>query len=325
MGVEQRLDSFWARDGLTGNWNTSNVTVNAGYLIMKLDVSAGLIANAAELATSTRYGYGTYEARLRAASTSADPAVRGVGTSGNITGFFSFVNDSETEIDHEIEGQNRTIDWMGAWQTTNRHDYGTGGTGADLSQDFHTYRWDWTPTRIDFYIDGVLKRTTTSVVPTAAAHLMFNLWPTNSTGWGGLATAGTQYMLVDYVSFSPLGSTPATDPIKIPTDDTPAGALSLTKATSGSGTLSSSDTQDWYTFTSTDLGGRATVSLTTGWNSDLEIYTPDGTTLLGSSRRSKSNADSVTLTLQANTRYYARVVWASRTPSYTLSATGAVR
>ena len=194
---------FWAKDGLSGIWNPGNVTVNAGYLVMKLDVSTGLAASAAELATHAKYGYGRYEARVRAASSSSVPTTRGTGASGNITGFFNFVNDSQTEIDHEIEGQNRTTDWMGTWQTTQRHDYGTGGTGTDLSQDFHTYRWDWAPTKVDFYIDGVLKRSITSVVPTTAAHLMFNLWPTNTTLWGGKSTPGTQYMLVDYVSFTP--------------------------------------------------------------------------------------------------------------------------
>ncbi|GGK43172.1 hypothetical protein GCM10008955_41200 [Deinococcus malanensis] len=194
---------FWAKDGLSGSWNPGNVTVVGGYLIMKLKVDAGRRASAAELGTVARYGYGIYEARLRAASSSARPTVRGTGASGNITGFFSFVNDSQTEIDHEIEGHNRTTDWMGTWQTTGRHDYGAGGTGTDLSQDFHIYRWNWTPTKVDFYIDGVLKRRITSVVPTREAHLMFNLWPTNTTLWGGKSTPGTQYMLVDYVSFTP--------------------------------------------------------------------------------------------------------------------------
>ncbi len=315
---------FWSRDGLSGTWEPGNVTVKDGFLVMKLDVSSSLVARAAELATNAKHGYGTYEVRLRASSSSADPSVVGTGTSGNISAFFSYVNDSETEIDHEIEGQNPNTDWMGAWQTTSRHDYGTGGTGENLTQGFHTYRWNWTPTKIDFYIDGVLKRTTTSVVPTAEAHLMLNLWPTNSTGWGGKSTPGTQYMLVDYVSFTPTTST-VTEPVTTLNDDTATGALSLTKAAAVSGTLSSTDTQDWYTFTSTDLGGQSTVSLQTGWNSDLEIYALDGTTLLGASRKSRNNTDSVTVSLQANTKYYARVVHAGRTPSYTLSASGAVR
>lgn len=228
---------FWVRDGLSGTWEPSNVTVKDGFLVMKLDVDSNLVARAAELATNAKHGYGTYEARLRGASTSADPTVSGRGSSGNISAFFNYVNDSETEIDHEIEGQNPTTDWMGAWQTTSRHDHGTGGTGENLTQGFHTYRWDWTPTRIDFFIDGVLK-CTTAVVPTAEAHLMFNLWPTNSTGWGGKSTAGTQYMLVDYVSFTP-ASTTETTPATTLSDDTAAGALSLTQSAASKGTLSS--------------------------------------------------------------------------------------
>lgn len=64
----------------------------------------------------------------------------GTSSSGNITGFFNCVNNSETQIDHEIEGQNPTTDWFGNWRTTQRHDYATGNLGTNLSQAFHTCR-----------------------------------------------------------------------------------------------------------------------------------------------------------------------------------------
>ncbi|MFC4638426.1 family 16 glycosylhydrolase [Deinococcus hohokamensis] len=317
---------FWARDGVSGRWESSNVSVKDGYLVLRLDVAADLLARGAELSTNARSGYGTYEARLRAASSSADPLMAGKSSSGNISAFFNYVNDSETEIDHEIEGQNPSTDWFGAWQTTQRHDYATGSLGADLSQAFHTYRWDWSPAKVDFYIDGVLRKTLTNVVPSAQAHLMLNLWPTNATTWGGLATPGTTYMLVDYVSFTPAGTTSVVPaPTPAPTDDVAAGALALSAAAPASGTVASSDAQDWYKLTATDQGGPATLSLATSINSDLEVYAADGVTLLGSSRRSKGSTDSVALTLKPGASYYAKVTWASRTPAYTLSATGAVR
>ncbi|MFC4425188.1 family 16 glycosylhydrolase [Deinococcus navajonensis] len=319
---------FWAKDGVSGRWESSNVSVKDGYLVMRLDVAADLAARGAEIATNATIGYGSYEARMRAASSSADPLVAGASSSGNISAFFNYVNNSETEIDHEIEGQSPSTDWVGTWQTTQRHDYGTGSVGANLSQAFHTYRWDWSPSKVDFYIDGVLKKTVTSVVPTAQARLMLNLWPTNSTGWGGRATPGTTYMLVDYVSFTPAGTTvvaPTPAPAPAPSDDVTAGALALSAAAPVSGSVSSSDLQDWYKLTATDQGGAATINLATSVNSDLEVYAADGVTLLGSSRRGKGSADSVALTLKPGLTYYARVTWASRTPAYTLSATGAVR
>lgn len=314
---------FWVRDGLTGGWEPGNVTVQGGHLVLRLDVGTDLWARGAEIGTHQTYGYGRYEARLRAASRSADPATSGPASSGNISAFFSYVNDSETEIDHEIEGQNPQLDWMGAYQTTGRHDYGVVDAGADLSQGFHTYRWDWSPDRIDFYRDGVWQRATTSVRPSTPAHLLFNLWPTNSGAFGGQATPGTSYLLVDYVSFTP--SADLSVPAPAPSDDTPAGAASLTAATAQKGSVGASDPQDWFTFVGSEQGGSATVNLSTAWNSDLEVYAEDGTTLLGASRTPKGSTDRVTLQTAPGTRYYARVKWASRTPGYTLSVSGAVR
>ncbi|ADV66019.1 family 16 glycosylhydrolase [Deinococcus maricopensis] len=312
---------FWAHNGLTGAWAPENVSVQDGYLVLRLDVNADLSARGAELSTLARYGYGRYEARLRSASTSANPAMTGVGSSGDVSAFFNYTNDSETEIDHEVEGQNRTTTWAGAWKTTSLHDVGAVSAGADLSQDFHTYRWDWTPTAVNFYLDGTLKRSTTVNVPQAAANLMLNLWPTNSAGWGGMATPGTKYLLVDYVSFTPsvVDGTPAL------TDDTAQGATTLRAGVPATGAVSASDTQDWYALRANGAGGSATVKLTTATNSDLEVYAADGRTLLGRSARGKANAESVTVRVQPNATYFVRVVWASGTPTYTVSASGAVQ
>jgi len=201
--VSDSITPFWGRNGLSGRFAPGNVTVRNGLLVLKLDVGTNLTAQAAELATTAAYGYGTYEARIRAASSSSDPAVPGVSSSGNVSALFSYVNDSETEIDHEIEGQRPATDWMSTWQTTALQESGS-VTGADLTQGFHTYRWDWSPTRVDFHLDGVFRSSHASVVPSAQAPLMLNLWPTNNADWGGATTPGTVYMLVDYVSFTPM-------------------------------------------------------------------------------------------------------------------------
>lgn len=218
--------AFWIRNGLSGSFNASNVTLNgSGQLVMKLAVQRNAdgtyTASAAELATTGTYGYGVYEARMRAASTSSDPAAPGASASGNVSAFFNYINDSETEINQEVEGHRPTKVTIGAWKTTASHFCapdltencvpGATNPEQDLTQDFHTYRWVWRSGSVAFYLDGVLQWSVanTKRVPSTPARVMLNFWPTNSAAWGGLASAPadgtpqTLYMLVDYVSFTP--------------------------------------------------------------------------------------------------------------------------
>ena len=146
----------------------------------------------AELITNQTFRYGAFEARIRAA--------RG---SGLITPFFLWKNNSEIpgqewqEQDFEIFGRD------GRYQTQLMTP-GTDGeqrTEHNLYHDlpapawerYYTYRMEWTPERLAFYVDGALVRVETDtqefeklMSPDEAepAQLRVSLWA-GDTGWSG--------------------------------------------------------------------------------------------------------------------------------------------
>ncbi|WP_159065934.1 family 16 glycosylhydrolase [Deinococcus ficus] len=199
---------FWAKDGITGTWNADNVTVVEGYVRLQLNVTKNgetITAEGAELVTNAKYGYGTYEFSLRGASTSPTPFGAGAAVSGMVSAGFSYLDPSITEIDVELQSHQPTIASVGHWNTLDNKEHQDIDTAVNLSQDFHTYKYVWTPEKIDFYIDGALVRTNTTNIPTQEAYFIFNLWPTNTPLFGGYTVqSGTYYMYADFLDFTPL-------------------------------------------------------------------------------------------------------------------------
>src|SRR5207253_2241704 len=173
-----------------GSFVPSNVDLSKGMLCLKLQQqqgNSGVMSVGGQLQSLTTYGYGTYEWVMRASSTSSTPAGAGAVVSGQISAGFNFVNNSQTEIDFEIEGQHPDTVWMTNWISTSKKQYSSVFL-ASPEAGFHHYKFVWVPGKIDYYIDGVLVSTHTSNLPSAPAYIMMNHWGTNSTGWGGLAT-----------------------------------------------------------------------------------------------------------------------------------------
>lgn len=152
----------------------------------------------AELITYENFKYGAYEARLRAAS-----------GSGLITTFFLWRHDSELpdvewkEMDFEIFGKN------GEYQTQIMTPNESGGRiphrvyhapAARADEVYHTYRMEWTPEHISFYVDGVLVRKVTDkeefakILDTDKAspmNIRLGVWAANSN-WSGPLAANTE-------------------------------------------------------------------------------------------------------------------------------------
>lgn len=189
-----------------GSFVPGNVDLSKGMLCLKLQQqqgSSGVLSAGSEIQSLTTYGYGTYEWVMRASSTSSTPTGPGAVVSGQISAGFSFVNNSQTEIDFEIEGQNPDTVWMTNWISTSQKQYSSVFL-ASPEATFHHYKFVWIPGQITFYIDGVLVSTHTSNVPSAAAYIMVNHWGTNSTAWGGLATEGVErYLYISSFTYTP--------------------------------------------------------------------------------------------------------------------------
>lgn len=169
----------------------------------------GVVSVGGEIQSKQTFGYGTYDIVMRMSSTS--PTANGAGSivSGSDSGFFTFLNNSETEIDIEYLGANPSNIWLTNWINTTpanpptQHQYSE-PAAAGLADGFHDYKMVWAPGKVDWYIDGKLMAEHTQDVPSKPAYIMLNFWGTNSTSWGGLATVGTtRYFYVKSVSFTP--------------------------------------------------------------------------------------------------------------------------
>lgn len=207
--------STWSAPGSNathkGTFLAKNATIVNGVLCLTLNQSAvsyGISSKGAEIATVQKFGYGTYEYSVRASSTAATSDVVGTPVSGSITGCFNYLTASATEIDIEVEGneRNRTTQ-LTSWidETKPNEHTDVSPAGALPHEAFFDYKFVWTPGKIQFYRNNVLIGTHTKVVPTQPAPFLFNHWGTNNTNWGGIATPNiTRYMWVKNFRFTPL-------------------------------------------------------------------------------------------------------------------------
>ncbi|MGD0272634.1 MAG: family 16 glycosylhydrolase [Gaiellaceae bacterium] len=109
-----------------------------------------------------------------------------------------------TTIAGSIHGPKCTPDCVDSWATTN---YSLPG-GASFADDYHLYAVDWSPGKVDYYVDNALYATyTPSSLPSGAwvvdQHQPFFLLLNLAVGgWGRDPNASTIFpatMLVDYV------------------------------------------------------------------------------------------------------------------------------
>ena len=189
-----------------GTLNPKNIDLATGMLRLTLtqSVSDGLATSeGAEIRSKQLFGYGSYVWVARAASTSDTPGGVGSAVSGTVTDFFNFINDSETEIDFEYQGTSPSRLEMTNFSTvSNSQSTDTPVSGAENS--FHEYRYVWRAATIEFYVDGKLVSTHTEHIPSAPAAVLINLWGTNSSSFGGVATDGvTRYLYVSSFSYTP--------------------------------------------------------------------------------------------------------------------------
>ncbi|MGH9501682.1 MAG: choice-of-anchor D domain-containing protein [Terriglobales bacterium] len=189
----------------TGTFNPANVDLSSGMLRLELDQSvAGPLATSvgAEIRSKLLFGFGSYTWVARGGSQSSTPGGVGSAVSGQVTGLFNFINNSQTEIDFEYEGNQPTnLEMSNFSGVANGHETSTTVAGAD--QNFHNYTFNWQAGQITYSVDGTLASTHTTFIPTTPAAGMVNFWGTNSINFGGTATAGTRYLFVSGFSFVP--------------------------------------------------------------------------------------------------------------------------
>ena len=211
-------------------YRADHVVVSDGFLSLGLtqengavdDNPNGVISDGALIASRLTYGYGTYEWRMRLTSTATSPAGEGSCAadvlSGSVSAGFTFVNNSETEIDIEYSGYRPDLLYFANWNNLNPLiDPQPGqstftallaravlGRRQSWCDDFRTYKFVWEPTRITFFINDQWQAEHTTNLPRAAAYFMIVIRGTNQLDWGGTATIGTpRYLYVDWVRYTP--------------------------------------------------------------------------------------------------------------------------
>lgn len=197
----------WANgDHQNCTWSKSQVKVADG--VLRLGFQKETLKNrdhvCGEVQTNQRFGYGTYEIRMKAAA-----------GSGLNTGFFSYIGpvhkEPHDEIDFEVLGKDPSKVQIN--QYVNGKSVGDAKLvevpgGAD--QDFHDYAFVWEKDSIRWYVDGKLvgEATDPAKLPSHAPKIYVSLWGTDTLkSWMGAFAepAGPVTAEVDRVAFTALG------------------------------------------------------------------------------------------------------------------------
>ncbi|KAG0057169.1 hypothetical protein BGZ83_001112 [Gryganskiella cystojenkinii] len=168
--------------------------------------------------------YGTIEARLKTASNLPGP----------VSSFIMISPISGDEIDIEIVGKDPTdVLTNFYYKVSPGHpvDYQNGGhtmVNLDTTADFHIYKIEWTPEKMEWSFDGQVKRTTLVAdakgsFPDTPLRVAFGLWDggygnEGTAEWAGQNTSyapneqGEYQMLIDWVKITPMNPDNSTEP-----------------------------------------------------------------------------------------------------------------
>lgn len=132
-------------------------------------------------------------------------------------------SDDTQEIDTEVLSKNQSIVHQ-IIQTPDAEANGFNAAGTpdskqwnsvySLPQDYHEYRFDWLPDRVQFYLDGMLTFILTDDIPDSPGHLLLSHWSNGNMGWSMGPPEEDAVMAVSYIKayFNTTGSRNATKP-----------------------------------------------------------------------------------------------------------------
>ncbi len=207
-------NGIWEKRGM--DWNVyiapQNVKTTNGKLDIKVSAYLGPPPDktyGGQVETQFTNAYGSYMARLKVAGPTGNP-------SQGVTNAF-FYWSKQAEIDMEFRSR-----WQGAFGPNTglldivMHKNLPGGGRRsyqapvvlpfDPSKGFHTYRFDWYPDRVEFFVDSKLVKTVTNAVlptPSMPGKLYFNAWTGNPL-WSGLPPNKNTHFYVDWVNYTPV-------------------------------------------------------------------------------------------------------------------------
>jgi len=166
---------------------------------------SALADSSAELYTGESYYYGRVEARIRFAP-----------GSGVVSSFFLWKDGSEVsgtywnELDFEKLNADCHLETNAFFGNPGAVHVQKPVLSQDLCGEFHTYKYEWTPEYIAWFVDDVEIRRETGETATAYAEnatagmqIRFNIWPGNAS-FGGVFDPSVMplYQYIDWVQYS---------------------------------------------------------------------------------------------------------------------------
>ncbi|KAL6712972.1 hypothetical protein ACLMJK_009527 [Lecanora helva] len=183
-----------------GKWDAEGGEAGLEIWVRKVEEGRGYVGMG-EVATGRRdMLFGTFRVGMR---------MSGVG--GTCGAFFWYYNDTQ-EIDLEFLSHQNTptthplnlvlqspSSASAGFNAANTSTFQLHSLPFDPATDFHEYRFDWSPSSVSFYGDGVLLDTMTEAVPNSPGHLTLSHWSNGDPGWSGGPPDVDAVMRVEYV------------------------------------------------------------------------------------------------------------------------------
>ncbi|OCJ15116.1 1,3-1,4-beta-glycanase [Rhizobium sp. AC44/96] len=164
-------------------WSKNQVKVEGGSLHLSFTEGQSKDRKylCGEIQTTKRYGYGTYEARMKA----------GTG-SGLNSAFFTYIGPADKkdhdEIDFEVLGKNTSQVQVNQYVKAKGGNEKLVPVGSKADEGFNDYAFVWEPGRLRYYLNGRLVQDVTdpSKIPTNPQKIFFSLWGTDTlSNWMG--------------------------------------------------------------------------------------------------------------------------------------------
>ena len=203
--------SFWyVSDGWSnGNhqncvWSKKQIRIEDGKVqrgLEKADVRDREFA-CGEIQTRARYGYGTYEARMKAGE-----------DSGVNSAFFTYIGPTDKkphdEIDFEVLGKNLRQVQLNQYVSAKGGNEKMVGLDEEADTTFHDYAFIWEKDRLRYFVNGELVHEVTdpAKIPSNPQKIFLSFWGTdNLSSWmGHFSYEGPRTMEVERVAFTAQG------------------------------------------------------------------------------------------------------------------------
>lgn len=165
---------------------TDNVFVEDGYLKIRLPENE---LEGGELQSVEGFGYGIYEIRMKLPLAES-----------SITGFFMYLSpDFYYEIDMELFNDPSGTLLLTTYAEGEVSNSEENLLGIDATKEFHNYRFEYSETKVSFYVDDQFIEEFDSGIPKGEMPLMVNCWYPE---WRGLnSVADDQELTIDWIKY----------------------------------------------------------------------------------------------------------------------------